>query len=155
MLLRNMDTAHGLCNGTRLRVDHFFPQMFQTVVSQGAFYGQQHYLPRIALYPSQSRLPFQLKRLQFPVRLAFALTFNKAQGQTLDYVGLCLPRQLFAHGHLYVALSSMRTGPEGIVYCDFLYSYQCRLHRGFPTRSLYSISFLFMLVVNTGLMALA
>ena len=33
------------------------------------------------------------------------MTINKAQGQTLDRVGIYLPQPVFAHGQLYVALS--------------------------------------------------
>jgi len=33
------------------------------------------------------------------------MTMNKAQSQTLDYVGLYLPRPVFTHGQLYVGLS--------------------------------------------------
>ncbi|OAD65337.1 hypothetical protein PHYBLDRAFT_176249 [Phycomyces blakesleeanus NRRL 1555(-)] len=50
---------------------------------------------------------------QFPVRLAFAMTINKSQGQTLDHVGLYLPSPVFGHGQLYVALSRIRK-PSGI-----------------------------------------
>ena len=76
-----------------------------TIVSEGVFYNNKVLLPRIALYPSQTKLPFQFKRLQFPIRLAFATTINKAQGQTMDKVGLYLPKQPFARGHPYIALS--------------------------------------------------
>ena len=33
------------------------------------------------------------------------MTINKAQGQTLNQVGIYLPQPVFAHGQLYVALS--------------------------------------------------
>ena len=38
------------------------------------------------------------------MRVAFA-TINKAQGQTLQRVGVYLPQPCFAHGQLYVAAS--------------------------------------------------
>ena len=52
-----------------------------------------------------SHLPFVLYRRQFPVRLAYALTINKSQGQTFERVGIYIQRPIFAHGQLYVALS--------------------------------------------------
>ena len=53
---------------------------------------------------------FQFERKQFPFRPCFAMTINKAKGQTLTVIGLDLQRPIFAHGMLYVALS--RTGKE-------------------------------------------
>jgi ATP-dependent exoDNAse (exonuclease V) alpha subunit len=44
-------------------------------------------------------------RTQFPVRLCFAMTINKAQGQSLKRVGVDLRQSVFTHGQFYVAMS--------------------------------------------------
>uniref|UniRef100_A0A8R1ID26 ATP-dependent DNA helicase n=1 Tax=Caenorhabditis japonica TaxID=281687 RepID=A0A8R1ID26_CAEJA len=48
----------------------------------------------------------------FPVKLAFAISINKAQGQSFGRVGLYLPEDVFAHGQTYVALSRARSKNE-------------------------------------------
>ena len=62
-------------------------------------------IPRIILQTQKKKLGFVLKRKQFPIRLAYCMTINKSQGQSLRNVGLHLPRPCFGHGQLYVALS--------------------------------------------------
>ena len=69
--------------------------------------GQHAFIPRITL-TSSDELPFELHRCQFPVRLAFAMTINKAQGQSLGMVGLDLHDPVFAHGQFYVGVSRGR-----------------------------------------------
>jgi ATP-dependent DNA helicase PIF1 len=46
---------------------------------------------------------------QFPLRLAWAVTIHKAQGQTFDYVKVDIGNGAFASGQLYVALSRCRS----------------------------------------------
>lgn len=50
---------------------------------------------------------------QFPIRLAWAITIHKSQGQSFDQVAIDMGSGAFAHGQLYVALSRCRT-LEGI-----------------------------------------
>lgn len=52
--------------------------------------------------------------MQFPFRIAFAVTIHKAQGKTFDKLIIDIGRGTFAHGQMYVALSRA-TSLEGIV----------------------------------------
>ena len=62
-------------------------------------------IPRTMLLPNTETLPVPLKRLQFLVRLAFAMTINKSQGQSVEHVVINLQISVFLHEQLYVAFS--------------------------------------------------
>ncbi|GFT42636.1 hypothetical protein TNCV_2165351 [Trichonephila clavipes] len=49
------------------------------------------------------RLIYSFKCLQFPIRLVFAMTINKLQGQTMTICGLDFENPCFSHYQLYVA----------------------------------------------------
>ena len=80
--------------------------MLDVEILTGSNFGKRAFLPRIKLKTNASSwLPFVLSRKQVPVRLSFAITISKSQGQTILNVRIYLPRHVFSHGQLYVALS--------------------------------------------------
>jgi ATP-dependent DNA helicase PIF1 len=109
MLSRHLYPSQGLCNGTRLTVTRISPCIVEARILDGEFGGQLRLLPHIKLTSTDGELPFILTCTQFPVRLSFAITVNKSQGQSLAAVGVDLRHAVFTHGQLYVALSRVTT----------------------------------------------
>lgn len=105
MLLWNLDPQNGLCNGTRMIIVNIRPCVLECRILGGSHAGKTVFIPHITIEPSVEDLPIPFSWLQFPIRLAFAITINKAQGQSVIYVGLDLCIPVFSHGQLYVALS--------------------------------------------------
>ena len=62
-------------------------------------------IPRIKFFPEDKKMPFEMERIQFPIKVCFGITANRSQGQTYQFVGINLTHQMFAHGQAYVAMS--------------------------------------------------
>lgn len=110
MILRNISPRSGLCNGTRAIITNLSSRVIEVWILGGEHAGELHFIPRISLTPSNEELPFKLKCCQFPVRVAFAMTINKSQGQSVRYVGIDFHTPVFAHGQFYVAMSRCTSG---------------------------------------------
>ena len=97
MLLRNLDAPRP-GNGTRVCVKSLMAQVIEATIL---------FIPQIPMVPTD--MPFEFKRLQFPVRLALAMSINKAQEQSLRAAGIHLETPCFSNGQLYVACSRVET----------------------------------------------
>ena len=73
------------------------------------------FILRLPVIPTD--MPFEFKRLQFHVRLAFSMTGNKAQGQSLQVCRLNLENPLFTSGQLYVCMFASGKSHQIIHFC--------------------------------------
>jgi ATP-dependent DNA helicase PIF1 len=110
MLLKNVDLAAGLCNGS-IGVVTGFP----TTGIEVAFDSGKVILERDSWEikeqnvnaKGEATLRTVAERMQYPLKLAWAITIHKSQGATLDHVEVDIA-DAFATGQAYVSLSRVR-----------------------------------------------
>jgi len=109
MVLRNLYPAEGVCNGSRGIVRRMSTRVIEIELLSEEYRGKRVFIPRIKHSPADSQLPFRLERFQFPLKLCFAMTINKSQGQSVSHVGLNMKIPVFTHGQFYVGVSRVRS----------------------------------------------
>lgn len=140
LLASNLDTANGLCNGSRGVVVSFSEPTSATVTSadlmrKSSSDMRSAYLGGVA-HPlvefdngKRIRIPFvrisrkipdlgEVFLWQIPLRLGWASTIHRMQGQTLTLVNASLDSSVFEVGQAYVALSRARS-LEGLTLTSF------------------------------------
>jgi hypothetical protein len=105
MILKNLDPSHGVCNGSRGILTRYRNRVLEVRLITGQYAGETIFIPRVPNQPSDEENSFKFTRKQFPIRLCFAMTINKSQGQSVKHVGLDLSSSVFTHGQFYVAVS--------------------------------------------------
>ena len=117
MIIKNI--MRNVFNGVRCQLMAFAGTrcVFVKLLS-GPGNGETVLLPScvFTISPESSGLPFSVRRRQFPLIPAYAVTVHKAQGQTLRTVGLYVTMEMFTHGLLYTALSRTRGWDNIVVF---------------------------------------
>jgi ATP-dependent DNA helicase PIF1 len=105
IVLKNL--RRGICNGTRCIGVEGGEDYIKLRATNGIIKGQNFLVHRVQVSP---------EKMQFPIAPCFSMSINKAQGQTLDMVGINLSRPVFAAGQLYVAFTRGRDFEHVKVY---------------------------------------
>jgi ATP-dependent DNA helicase PIF1 len=105
LLLHNLNQSIGLCNGTKLIVKRLGQRVIEAEIITGNNVNKRVFIPHIIMFPFETDWPFVLRHRQFLVQVAFAITINKNQSQTLNNVRVYLSSSIYSHHQLYVAIS--------------------------------------------------
>ena len=98
MITHNIDISKKIVNGTRAVIKEInYPDIIIQTIDNTIY--------TISYIKYINELDNDIQYNYIPIKLAYALTVHKSQGQTLDYIQLDLGESIFEYGMAYVALS--------------------------------------------------
>ena len=117
-IMRNLFKKQGLTNNTRVRIVKINKYSIR-VCTINSKYPKFFNVPRINFKVNLCYgKGYTMTRKQFPLRLAYSMTYNKCQGQELKKCLVDITSPPFTHGHLYVALSRIRISDNIQIFYD-------------------------------------
>ena len=103
--MRNTTVENGLVRNVRVHITALHRRFVEVHIPHTR---EIHCLPRITFSFNPARSSWTVNRKQFPLRPAYATTFNGCQGLMLVKAVLDLRTDSFAYRQLYTALSRVR-----------------------------------------------
>lgn len=104
MLLKNLDLEAGLANGSRGVVTAFTEDSLPIV----KFINGEERIIEYHQYEMFENEVQQVRAMQIPLKVAYAISIHRSQGCTLDYAQIDLS-EIFEYGQSYVALSRVKS----------------------------------------------
>jgi hypothetical protein len=118
MLIRN-DLEKRFVNGSLARIEYLEDEKIFVRIASGDSKNDLIELPKMTWETTRYTISTDAANpikaevigsfIQYPIRLAWAVTIHKSQGMTYDRVAIDFGRGAFEHGQAYVALSRCRT----------------------------------------------
>ena len=115
-IMRTLNRREKLANNTRVVIKEIY--RYSILVETLSEFPKQHLIPRIKFQVKLRFGGFVMTRTQFPLRLSYAMTKNKSQGQSIPYSLNDIRHPPFSHGHLYVSMSRATDADQVRFFCN-------------------------------------
>ena len=115
-VMRTLNRKEKLSNNTRVIIREMYRYSIRVeTITQNP---KTFLIPRIKFQVKLRFGGFVLVRTQFPLRLAYAMTKNKSQGQSIPFSLNDIRHPPFSHGHLYVSMSRATDVDQFCFFCN-------------------------------------